>query len=103
MSMKFHERNEIKHDTSRYVFDDIVDIQLQVNDIENRYDVIIHMLNELKTEHKNDHDELSRLLVTRDFFWRIIIKTIIPLMFVIFGIGWMTGKYAQHIASALGW
>ncbi len=78
--------------------------ELKVKINENTYEInnLAKEIDELKETTEMDHDELLRLLVMRDFFWKIAIKTGVPLMFIMFGIGWAVGKFAQHISSVLG-
>jgi hypothetical protein len=86
--------------------DDFISLPMlyrEVGKIAANQSMLIREFDELQDIIHEDHEELTRLLMTRDFFWKIVIKTGLPLMFLMFGIGWGVGKFAQHISTALGW
>lgn len=85
------------------LFHNLTILNRQVVEISTNQKDLMHRFELLLKEHNKDHDELLRMLVTRDFFWKIIVKIGVPMLFVMFGIGWGVGKFAQHISSALGW
>ncbi len=90
-------------DDCRDVFANLTLLNRQVAHMRESQKHFEQTLGEVRKEQKIDHSELMRLLVTKEFFWNIVIKVGLPLMFILFSIGWTLGRFSQHIAIAMGW
>lgn len=80
----------------------IAQVRSEIHELSYQINTLVKKVEDVERVIDADHLELTKLLMTRDFFWRIVVKIGLPLMFSMFAIGWALGKYAQHFNKIIG-
>lgn len=80
----------------------IAQLSSEIHELSYQVNSLVKKVEDIERIIDADHLELTKLLLTRDFFWRIVVKIGLPLMFSMFAIGWALGKYAQHFNKIIG-